>query len=100
MKSFFRKFHWYHYSIAVVFFVVCSFAAVNTATNYFEISKNLDIFASVYREVNTYYVDEVDAGKLMKRGIDEMLNSLDPYTNFISESEIEDFRFQVTGQYG
>ncbi|MCU0441054.1 MAG: S41 family peptidase [Bacteroidia bacterium] len=71
-----------------------------TGTNYFEVSKNLDIFASVYREVNTYYVDEVDAGKLMKKGIDEMLKSLDPYTNFISESEIEDFRFTMTGQYG
>ena len=100
MKSFFKKLHWYHYSLVIVVFVVSSFAAINSTTNYFEISKNLDIFASVYREVNTYYVDEVDAGKLMKRGIDEMLNSLDPYTNFFSESEVEDFRFQVTGLYG
>ena len=100
MKSFFKKLHWYHYSLVIFVFVVSSFAAINSTTNYFEISKNLDIFASVYREVNTYYVDEVDAGKLMKRGIDEMLNSLDPYTNFFSESEVEDFRFQVTGLYG
>ena len=100
MKSFFKKLHWYHYSVVIVVFGVSSFAAINSTTNYFEISKNLDIFASVYREVNTYYVDEVDAGKLMKRGIDEMLNSLDPYTNFFSESEVEDFRFQVTGLYG
>jgi carboxyl-terminal processing protease len=100
MKPFFKKLRWYHYSLLIVAFVVSSFATINSTTNYFEISKNLDIFASVYREVNTYYVDEVDAGKLMKKGIDEMLNSLDPYTNFISESEIEDFRFQVTGQYG
>lgn len=88
MKPFFKKLRWYHYSILIVAFVVSSFATINSTTNYFEISKNLDIFASVYREVNTYYVDEVDAGKLMKKGIDEMLNSLDPYTNFISESEI------------
>ena len=100
MKPFFKKLRWYQYSLLIVAFVVSSFATINSTTNYFEISKNLDIFASVYREVNTYYVDEVDAGKLMKKGIDEMLNSLDPYTNFISESEIEDFRFQVTGQYG
>jgi carboxyl-terminal processing protease len=50
--------------------------------------------------VNTYYVDDVDAGKLMKKAIDEMLESLDPYTNYISEAEAEDFRFQMTGQYG
>jgi carboxyl-terminal processing protease len=77
-----------------------SFTQNRNTANYFEISKNLDIFASVFREVNTYYVDEVDAGKLMKKGIDEMLNSLDPYTNYISEAEAEDFRFQMTGQYG
>jgi len=100
MKSFFKKLHWYHYSIIIVVMMLSSYTAINSTTNYFEISKNLDIFASVYREVNTYYVDEVDAGKMMKRGIDEMLNSLDPYTNFFSESEVEDFRFQVTGTYG
>jgi carboxyl-terminal processing protease len=76
------------------------FAFKQSNTNHFEITKNLDIFASVYREVNAFYVDDVDAGKLMKKAIDEMLNSLDPYTNYISESEVEDFRFQMTGQYG
>ena len=100
MKSFFKKLHWYHYSLFIVVFALSSFTAINSLTNYFEISKNLDIFASVYREVNTNYVDEVDAGKIMKKGIDEMLNSLDPYTNFFSESEVEDFRFQITGTYG
>lgn len=68
--------------------------------DYFEIAKNLDIMASVYREVNTYYVDETDPGKLMKTGIDAMLESLDPYTNYISESEAEDYKFQTTGAYG
>ncbi|MBW7845324.1 MAG: S41 family peptidase [Bacteroidia bacterium] len=80
--------------------LVTLFAFNPSSTNYFEISKNLDIFATLYREVNTYYVDDVDAGKLIKTGITEMLKSLDPYTNFISESEAEDFRFQMTGQYG
>lgn len=77
-----------------------AFVALKTADDYFEISKNIDIFISLYKEVNTYYVDPVDPGKLMKKAIDEMLKTLDPYTNFISESEIEDYRFQVTGQYG
>jgi carboxyl-terminal processing protease len=67
---------------------------------YFEISKNLDIFATLFKEVNTYYVDEVNPNKLMKTGIDAMLESLDPYTNYIPEDEIEDFRTMTTGQYG
>jgi carboxyl-terminal processing protease len=50
--------------------------------------------------VNTYYVQETDPGKLMKTGIDAMLESLDPYTNYISESEAEDYKFQTTGAYG
>ncbi len=67
---------------------------------YFEIAKNLDILATTFREVNTYYVDEVDPGQLMRVGIDAMLASLDPYTNYISEDQIEDFRTMTTGQYG
>jgi carboxyl-terminal processing protease len=98
MKTFFTKSRLVILSITLIGIALFSFNNANT--NYFEITKNLDIFASVYREVNTYYVDDVDAGKLMKRGIDEMLNSLDPYTNYISEAEAEDFRFQMTGQYG
>lgn len=68
--------------------------------DYFEISKNLDIFATLFREVNLYYVDEVPPGTLMKTGIDAMLASLDPYTNYIPEEDIEDARFMTTGQYG
>lgn len=68
--------------------------------NYFEISKNLDIFATLFKELNIYYVDETNPGDLMKTGIDAMLEKLDPYTNFIPESDIEDYRFMTTGQYG
>ena len=84
-------------SITVVF---ASFLSFSFTDNYFEIAKNLDIFTSLYKELNTYYVDETDPGKLMKKGIDAMLKSLDPYTTYIPESEIEDFRFMTTGQYG
>ncbi len=69
-------------------------------TDEFEISKNLEIFSSLYRELNLYYVDEVQPGDLMKEGIDAMLKSLDPYTNYIPESKMEDYRFMTTGQYG
>jgi len=68
--------------------------------NYFEISKHIEIFATLFREINMYYVDDVDAGKLMKTGIDAMLKSLDPYTDFIAESDVENFKIMTTGQYG
>ena len=77
-----------------------SLISISFTDNYFEIAKNLDIFTTLYKELNTYYVDETDPGKLMKKGIDAMLKSLDPYTTYIPESEIEDFRFMTTGQYG
>ena len=76
------------------------FKSLNSQSNYFEISKNLEIFNHVYKELNTYYVDDTEPGKLMKEAIDAMLKKLDPYTQYIPESEIEDFRFQTTGQYG
>ena len=68
--------------------------------DYFEITKNLKILASIYERVNNYYVDEPLPGDLMKKGIDAMLESLDPYTVYIPESNIEDFRLITTGQYG
>ena len=67
----------------------------------FQISKNLDIFASVYKELNINYVDEVNTSKLMRTGIDAMLENLDPYTEFVPESEIEDYKMKyVSTQYG
>jgi carboxyl-terminal processing protease len=68
--------------------------------NYFEISKNLEIFTELYKELNIYYVDDTRPGQLMKTGIDAMLSSLDPYTQYIPESDMEDYRFMTTGQYG
>jgi carboxyl-terminal processing protease len=72
----------------------------NNDNKNFEIVKNLDIFYSVFRELNTIYVDETDPSKLIRTSIDEMLSSLDPYTSFIPESEMEDFKFMTTGEYG
>lgn len=84
---------------ASIIIFYAGFAARNPQDNYFEISKNLDIFGKVYREINAYYVDEVDPGKFMKTGIDAMLATLDPFTNYITASEIEDFKFQTSGHY-
>ena len=77
-----------------------SFRAASDNERYFEIAKNLDIFATLFKEVNTYYVDEITPAKLVKTGIEAMLRSLDPYTNYIPEDDIEDFRTMTTGQYG
>jgi len=67
---------------------------------FFEISKNMEIFNSLYKELNIYYVDETKPGALMKTGIDAMLKSLDPYTVYYPESKIEDYRYMTTGEYG
>lgn len=66
----------------------------------FEIAKNLEIFSSVYKNLNLNYVDDVDPGKTIKVAIDAMLSSLDPYTNYYPESDIEDVKMQLLGEYG
>ena len=97
MKSILKKIKIYVVIMVLMATVLGSFSFVD---NYFEVSKNLDIFATLFREVNMYYVDETKPGDLMKKGMDAMLETLDPYTNYIPESEIEDYRFMTTGQYG
>lgn len=68
--------------------------------NLFEYSKNIEIFTALYKELGTTYVDEIEPGKLMKTGIDAMLKSLDPYTNFFSEYQAEEALMERQGQYG
>jgi len=82
-----------------LFIIGCLGLVAFKSEDYFEISKNLDIFAEVYKEVNTTYVDEVQPGELIRAAIDGMLKSLDPYTNFYSEAQAEDYRYQTTGTY-
>ncbi len=79
---------------------IIGFTSFVASADLFEMAKNIDIFTSVYKELNTYYVDDIDPNKLMRTGIDAMVESLDPYTNYISEAEIEGYKFQITGNYG
>lgn len=65
-----------------------------------DIVKNLDIYCTLFRELNMFYVDEIEPEKLITTSINSMLNSLDPYTSYISEKEMDDFNFQTTGEYG
>src|SRR5688572_4321184 len=90
----------YKFAIVIIAISGISFLSYSFKDNYFEISKNLDIFATVFRELNIYYVEDTNPGELMKNSIDAMLESLDPYTNYIPESDIEDYRFMTTGEYG
>ena len=82
-------------SLVVVLLLSGGFANKN-----FEIAKNLDIFTTLFRELYINYIEEIEPSELIQTGINEMLGTLDPYTNFISESDIEDYRFITTGQYG
>ncbi|MDH4092835.1 MAG: S41 family peptidase [Cyclobacteriaceae bacterium] len=92
-----RRFKW---PIILGTVVLISFSFRKPVEKYFDIAKSLDIFATLFKEVNAYYVDEVDPEKLIRKGIEGMLESLDPYTDYISEDELESFRITTTGQYG
>ena len=80
--------------------ILNSLFGLSQNSNNFEISKNFDIYSTLFKELNTNYVDEISPGELMETGIDAMLESLDPYTVYIPESEVEDYKFITTGQYG
>ena len=86
------------FAVLLIFTIGYSFRPVPSSD--FEMSKNMEIFGAVYKEINAFYVDEPQPGLLMKEGIDGMLTSLDPYTVYYPESDIEDYRFMTTGQYG
>lgn len=86
------------FGLLMLFFTINQVKA--QTSNDFEISKNLEILTSLYKELNNNYVDGVNPSELMKTGIDAMLDKLDPYTVYIPESEIEDYRFMTTGEYG
>ena len=86
--------------VAFSSFILVIVAANYPQDKYFEIAKNLDIFATLFKEVNKYYVDEVDPTELVNVGIYSMLSKLDPYTNYIPEEQVEDYRTLTTGEYG
>lgn len=86
--------------IGILFVATFFFSAFVAVNDYFEVSKNLEIHADLYKELHQYYVDETNPGELMKTGIDAMLESLDPYTVYYPENTIEDARVAASGNYG
>src|SRR5665647_1135126 len=87
-------------ALSIVAIMGLSFWSFKTDQKNFEISKNLDIFYTLFRELNLFYVEDIKPEKLIKTGIDDMLESLDPYTTYIPEEEMDDFKFMTTGEYG
>lgn len=90
-------------TIFLLISLLLSSATVMQAQNIpatFNISKSLSIFNSVMRELDMYYVDSLKHEKLVKTALDNMLQTLDPYTVYIPESETEDITFMTTGEYG
>ncbi len=81
--------------------ILCIAGSWSFVQDYFEVSRQMDIFSSVYKEVNQFYVDEIKPGELLKKGMVGMLKNLDPYTNYYPDAEIEDYRLKHTGwEYG
>jgi carboxyl-terminal processing protease len=85
----------------IVFILMSSmtFLAFDRGERFFEIAKNLDIYATLFKELNTYYVDEINPNRAIKTSIDAMLKTFDPYTVYYAEDEIEDYMTMTTGKY-
>lgn len=89
--------------IAVLVFLLGAFTPLNadrTDEYYRKVRENLELFRDIYREVSTRYVDDIDPEEFIRAGIRGMLDTLDPYTVFIPESEAENLQIMTTGQYG
>lgn len=93
--------HFYFKKTAIILLLAASLMSFTAGDdNSFETTKNLDLFYSIYKETELYYVDKIVPGEIIKKGIDAMLESLDPYTVYIPESKTEDLKIMTTGEYG
>ena len=95
---------WKKFTLKKTILIGCFVAVISSFTFYedlFQVSKNLEIFSSVYKELAVNYVDDVNSAKMMRIGIDAMLSNLDPYTNFVQESDMENYKMQYqSAKYG
>lgn len=90
----------WHYAIVLSLLLAGVLASSRLQDRYFKLNKNLEIFADVLKELDLYYVDDIDPDMVVKTGIDAMLASLDPFTTFLSEEDLENFKTATTGEYG
>ncbi len=68
-------------------------------TDYFEVAKQMEIYTTMFKEINMYYIDEINPAKLTDTAIKNMLNDLDPYTKFYDEQGVEDVKINSSGEY-
>lgn len=90
----------WRYLIALSLLLFVMLAGNQLQDKYFKLGKNLEIFADALKELNAYYVDEIDLDAVVKTGLDAMLYSLDPYTTFLPEEDLESLKTLATGEYG
>ncbi len=100
---FFNYINGFSMKIARIALLACVFIGISATTfkndKLYEITKNIEIFINVYKELNANYVDDLDPSELMKVGLDAIVGSLDPYTNYISESQVSSYRLNTEGTY-
>lgn len=89
----------FFFSVLAILLVSGVFAFQVKNDKLFALAKNIDIFATLIRELDSYYVDEINPDELVTVGINAMLEELDPYTEYIPEEESDDFRMLTTGEY-
>ena len=96
MKRLFEK----KYRLAAILVTVVSVAFISAGKTDFDVARNLEVLFNLFREVSMNYVDETDPDDLMKKAAAGMLSNLDPYTEFLSEDDMERFEVMTTGKYG
>ncbi len=85
--------------IIPVFALVILFVGSSFKSDFFEIAKQIEIFTTLFKELNMNYVDETNPGELMDSAIKNMLNELDPYTKFLNEQDVEEYKIRNAGEY-
>ncbi len=100
MKNSFKKRIILIPAVALTALLTLGFLAGGQDNRDFKLTKNIDIYISLFRELNAFYVDEIDPEKLVHKSINSMLATLDPYTVFYPEEETGDLDFMTTGRYG
>ena len=88
------------YALGAVLLLLClCWTGFQRDNHNFQVSKNLDVFNSVYKELDMFYVDTIDPQKVIRAGIDAMLQEIDPYTEYYPEDDLDDFKQMITGKY-
>ena len=82
------------------FLVLAVMSTVAFSSDFFEIAKQIDIYTTLFKELNMYYVDEINPAELTDKAIKNMLSDLDPYTRYYDQQGVEDARISATGDYG